>query len=149
MKDILVIGFLFTLLNLGCGESTPKAQEKIGTEKVTESEVVKVDRGELKELMLQMFANILEMKDKAKNNEKPEDESIQQMLEVTERLKNTDFGDTFLEKNDEFLKSVQEFDSTADYKATYTKMVNSCVSCHSVYAQSKVVIINRHNLEED
>ncbi len=148
MKNILVVGFLFTLLNLGCAES-PKAQEKAETEKTSESKVVKVDRGELKQLMFQMFAKILEMKDKAKNNEKPKDESVQKMLEITERLKYTDFGETFLKKNDEFAKSVQAFDSTANYKETYTKMVNSCVSCHSVYAQSKVVMIKRHNLEED
>ncbi|KAA3597160.1 MAG: hypothetical protein DWQ06_14130 [Calditrichaeota bacterium] len=146
MKNILVTGLIFTLFSLSCAES-PKAQAE--TEKPSESKTVKVDRGELKQIMFQMFANILEMKDKAKTNEKPKEESIQKMLEITEKLKGTDFGDTFLRKNDEFAKSVQAFDSTENYKETYTKMVNSCVSCHSVYAQSKVVMIKRHNLEED
>lgn len=148
MNKVFVVGLLFTLLNLGCAES-PKAQEKVEITQTNESKITKVNRGELKQLMFQMFANILEMKEQAKNNEKPKNEPIQKMLEITERLKHTEFGDTFLKKNDEFLKSVQAFDSTANYKETYTKMVNSCVSCHSVYAQSKVVMIKRHNLEED
>lgn len=132
----LLIFYIFTV-------AEPVSQGKtVATSSAKDSVNYQIPKGALKEVMFGMFANILEIKEKLEKNQSlgnlPDT-----LVSTYKGLDETKLDKKYFDFDLALQKSIQELYKSKNEKTAFNKIIENCVSCHSIYAPQKITIVQR------